>query len=193
MKHKGCQIIGRKDYCCDEDCAYQACGVTCVDLGMDDFSHEVSSLHCDNKFGVQPTKKKYFCCGRRSDRPDNGFGKLNTEGSGFRTGSSNGGFRNSQSNDRNNQSSTDNIVGGGSGFRTGSNNGGFRGSVSSDSSNQGSTDNTAEESDFRTGSNNGGFRGGSNIGGFRGSVSSDRSSQAMDNTGTRTERLGFRN
>lgn len=142
IKHKGCEIIGRKDYCCDEDCGYQACGVTCEHVGMADFSHDVSSLHCDNKFGVKSTKMQHFCCGKRSARPNNGFGDLSDnvegDGSGFRTSSNNGGFRSSQSNDSSTQDSTNNVGGEGSGFRTSSNNnGGFRGSASTDPNNRG--------------------------------------------------------
>lgn len=128
-----CGFVGRKDFCCDDDCGYMECGV--VSLGVR-YTNEVQRMQC----GVASQQQwKEFVCGKNGEIPygiaknrntarRGGFSD-NGEGSGFRSSDNssevrNGGFRSDGRGSSIGEGFRSNN--GGGGFGSGNGDGGFR-------------------------------------------------------------------
>lgn len=63
ITHKKCEIIGRKDFCCDVNCKYQECGKTCNQLKMKIYP-EMGDVACTlniPEFGAVQSVAQYCC------------------------------------------------------------------------------------------------------------------------------------
>jgi len=63
ITHKKCELIGRKDFCCDRNCKYQECGKTCKNLNMRQYSERgdvTCTIYIPNLGNVQSVQQ--FCC-----------------------------------------------------------------------------------------------------------------------------------
>ncbi|KAJ6642131.1 hypothetical protein Bhyg_07077 [Pseudolycoriella hygida] len=90
IKSKSCGFLGRKDFCCDDDCGYLECGTINI---ANKYTNEVPRIPC----GVPSTTQfwKEFVCGSNGVVPyglsKDGNARSNN---GFRSQSESSGFRN---------------------------------------------------------------------------------------------------